>query len=571
MNYPEVIGQLLRQAGVTGELKFTAPPHTAQGDLALACFDLAKESGGRSPAAAAKDLAASITQMASPLVEQAQAAGPYVNFFLRGGELARLVLPAVGDDYGAHTLGKEETIMVEFAHPNTHKAFHVGHLRNIVTGESLARLFQNAGYTVVRANYQGDIGLHIGKCLWGLLHGEPPADQLVSNQQLTTPAARVKVLGEAYARGAAAYEADESAKKEIQELNGAVYTNDPSIRKIYTTTRAWSLEYFDTLYRRLDTRFDRLYFESEMFSRGKEIVEEWLPRGVFVESEGAVIFPGKRFGLHDRVFLTRERLPTYEAKDLALAERQFADYHPAHIYHVVATEQSEYFRVLFQALEATLPASRGREHHLVYGWVRLREGKMSSRTGQVVLAEWLLDTVGAKIREMMGERAAALPDATVERIAVAAVKYAFLKTGVSNELAFDLERSVSLSGDSGPYLLYMVARMKSILRQQSADSASQQIQQLVGGVTITTSEKRLLLQIAEFPAVTRTAAERTDPSLVAHYLLTLAQRFSDFYETCPVLKAEPATRTFRLALLHATQLVLERGLQLLGIATVEEM
>ncbi len=542
----------------------TVPPKKELGDWAFPCFQIAKELK-QSPAQVATEWANKLSGVTLPYVERVVAAGPYLNFFLDGSAVAELTLTMIQKQqnrFGTQALSTEKTVMVEFAHPNTHKAFHIGHLRNIITGESIVRLLENSGYRVIRANYQGDVGMHIAKCLWAINQLKTDYEAVLDK----TIHEKVTFLGRAYAYGSGKFEESETAKAEIVQYNEKIYLKSADILGVYTTTRAWSLEYFNHIYQRVHSHFDRLYFESEVYARGIEIVQEHLAKGVFVKSEGAVIFPGSQYDLHDRVFLNSKGYPTYEAKDLALAELQFQEHHPEKIIHVVAKEQTEYFKVMFRALEEVLPDSKDKEKHLVYGWVALKEGKMSSRTGQVVLGEWLLDEVEKSIGEIMKESEIKNPTETIAKIALSAVKYSFLKTGVHNDIKFDLEESVSLSGDSGPYLLYIGARIKSILRK-----AGDTISLVSFPAEIADEEKSLCLQLLDYPQVTKLAAENLDPSEVAKYLLVLAQKFNTFYHACPVLVSEGEVLAFRLALLQAVLSTMEQGLNLLGIEPVQEM
>ncbi len=563
----EQIEKLLEKAGVKMIGELTVPPKSEMGDVALPCFGLAKK-GGVNPVAYAKELAKKLSseklRVKSSIIDNVKAFGPYVNFFLNAKVLAEDILEeAAQEKYGQSDLGGNKKILVEFAHPNTHKAFHIGHLRNITTGESLARIFESVGYSVTRVNYQGDVGLHIAKCLWGT-ERLPNEYAAVRSEGV---AERAAFLGQAYAKGGVAYEENEQAKEEVAVINAKIYSGaDEKVNKLYQETRQWSLDYFNTIYQRVGTKFDRLYFESEVFKRGKEIVFENIKKGIFAESQGAVIFPGEKYGLHNRVFLNSQGLPTYEAKDLALAELQFKEYHPEKIFHVVGKEQTEYFRVLFKALEFVLPKSRGREVHLDYGWVTLKEGKMSSRTGNVVLGESLIEQVKGKIHEQIQGHDVANPEEVIEKVAIAAIKYSFLRTGVANDIAFDFNESVSLTGDSGPYLLYMCTRIKSILAKAGVAASAVSFPE-----SISPAEKNLLLSLSNFSGVVARAATEADPSQVAHYLLELAHRFSEFYEACPVLNAEETVKSFRLALVKAVLSVAEKGLYLLGIQTVETM
>ena len=452
--------------------------------------------------------------------------------------------------------------MIEFAHPNTHKSFHIGHLRNIITGEAIARILINAGAKVIRANYQGDVGMHIAKCLYGVRKLESEFKS-VKNKPITD---KVTFLSQAYVFGSKAYEEDESKQAEIKQINQQIYQKAGSLKSIYNLTRKWSLTYFDLIYERLDVKFDRLYFESEVFKRGKEIVLSQLEKGTFKKSQAAIIFPGEKYGLHSRVFITQEGTATYEAKDLALAELQFKEYQPEEIIHVVAPEQTDYFKVVFKALEFILPASKDKEKHLQYGWVRLKKGKMSSRLGNVVEARWLLDEIKKALAGLVSDEIKLSAD-TPEKISQAAVKYAFLKTELKTTINFDIKESISLSGDSGPYLLYTYARIKSIFRKlgkrikkQTADWSN-----------LNGPEKQLILQLALFPEICQQAARNLEPGEVSKYLFDLTQKFNHYYHLTPILKSEPGVREARLALSKATLQVIENGLYLLGIKTVDKM
>ncbi|KKR08558.1 MAG: Arginine-tRNA ligase [Parcubacteria group bacterium GW2011_GWC2_39_14] len=553
------IGKIVNLA--VSAMDFAAPPNVNLGDLAFPCFNLAKELK-TNPNEVANNIAEKLSS--SKIVSSCKAAGPYVNIIVKDEALINLLSENIlaNEQFGVGQ-DKKTKLMVEFAHPNTLKSFHIGHLRNIVTGESIARILQNDGYEVVRANYQGDVGLHIPKALWGIkqLWGEYESIKKASVEK------RVAFLGKAYAFGSQNFEKDEAVKTQVYELNEKIYKLSPDIEELYQETRTWSLEYFDHIYARVDTKFDRLYFESETFKRGKEIVEKFIKKGIFEKSEGAIIFPGEKFGLHNRVFISSKGAPMYEAKDIALAEMQFKEFNPKKIIHVVGKEQTEYFKVIFEALSQVFPKLKGREFHLAYGWVSLKHGKMSSRTGQVVLGEWLLDEVEKQVQEIMKDSDIKKKDATISAVSLAAVKYALLKVGVKIDLAFDINESVSLSGDSGPYLLYINARINSILAKASGKIVGRKL----GIDTIHSSEKKIIMSLSNFAEATEKAADELDPSVIARYLFNLAQDFNTFYAECPVLQAEEKIKIWRLQIITAVRDVMNSGLNLLGIPVVEKM
>ena len=542
---------------------FIYPPNPEFGDLSLAIFNLAKGQK-KNPAELAKELAGQIK--ADKIISEIKPAGPYLNFTIEKKFLTEAVISEIKKEkekYGVNKSGKNKKVMVEYAHPNTHKAFHIGHLRNIITGEAVARIMEANGFRVIRANYQGDVGLHIAKCLWGINKLTEEYDQL-ENAGIDE---KVKFLGRAYALGSKNYEENPDAKTEIIEINKQIYSQDIAIKETYTKTRKWSLDYFDKIYKRLGTKFDHLYFESETQEKGKQIVLKNLEKDIFRKSAGAIIFPGEDYGLHSRVFINSEGFPTYEAKDMGLAELQFREYKPEKVIHIVATEQNDYFKVIIKAIEKVFPKLAGKEVHLPYGWVRLKEGKMSSRLGNVVLGEWLLGEVEKKIAEIMTENNHLKnTEEVIKKVSLAAVKYSILKSSIEKEIVFNIDESISLSGSSGPYIQYTFARIASIFRKAGEDKAKGDLKKLSHE-----KEHKIILKLAKFPEAVKRAGIQSDPSEIAKYLFELAQTVNDYYHEVPVLKADGKTKNARLVLLKNISQVIKNGLSILGIETLEEM
>jgi len=504
-------------------------------------------------------------------IDKIEAVHPgFVNFSLTDSALIRYLI-----EKQRRPVRPTSTVMVEFAHPNTHKAFHIGHLRNIITGECIVRLLEANGNKVIRANYQGDVGLHIAKALYGILHNTKSDIHTLENADIKE---KIQFLSETYSAGNKAYEEDETAKKEINELNKKIYAKDPSIYPLYEKTRSWSLQYFDGIYKRVGSHFDRFYFESETYDLGKTLVMDNVAKGIFEKSDGAVIFPGEKYalpagrqGLHNRVFITSEGNPTYEGKDIGLAKLQFDEYHPDRIIHCVASEQIEYFRVIFEAISRVFPDTKGKEHHLVYGWVRLKSGKMSSRSGNVVLGEWLLDEVKKSMQEILtkGERGYDRKEQNdiAEKASVAAVKYAFLKVSTPQEIAFDINESININGDSGPYLLYAYARCKSVMeKSHQRSSVSFQTADAQNNIKLNQEEHNLARLLLYFPETIESAAINFAPNFLCTYLFNLAQTFNLLYAKHPILK-----NNLRIMLIEKTALTLREGLRLLGIDTIERM
>lgn len=408
--------------------------------------------------------------------------------------------------------------------------------------------------------------MHIAKSLWGIYDW---MDQFEEMKQKPLRE-RVEFLGKAYAHGAARFEEHEEGKQEVIAYNDKVYEKDNEIWDVYETARSWSLEYFDEIYGKLGTCFDHLYFESETFARGVEIVQAYQEKGIFQESEGAIIFPGSKFGLHDRVFINSKGFPTYEAKELALSEMRFAQYPETdEVIHVVGKEQTEYFRVVFRAIEEMKAVGAGKEYHLVGGFLQLKgDQKMSSRTGNIITGDELLTTVEEKIAGVMEESdlTGVEKEEALRAVTAAALKYAMLRADISKDVAFDLEESISTSGDSGPYLLYVVTRIKGILakleEKQPFTSAPAQP---------TKEEQGLVMQLAGYPEAIAHAHEKRDTSIVSRYIFDLAQRYNQFYAACPVLNSTGEEQAFRIKLLETTAQTMASGLNILGIQTVDRM
>lgn len=497
-------------------------------------------------------------------VKKAEVVKPgFINFWL-SDELLFFEMKKTASssfDFPAVHFGKEKKIMIEYAHPNTHKLFHIGHLRNISIGESLIRILEATGNKMIRSNYQGDVGLHIAKCLYAIKNFLRQKSGQTNFKKLKTLREKIEFIGKMYTQGTRTYEEDEDTKKEIIEVNRQIYNKDPKIMPLWTETRQWSLDYFNEMYKRVYSHFDRFYFESELPERGIEIVNYALKKGILEESEGAIIFNGKQYGLDTRVFINSLGFPTYEGKEVALAEKEFSEFGELDkCIHIVTPEQTSFFKVTFRVEELLDQKKyKDKQYHLAYEWVKLKEGKMSSRAGNIIEANWLIDEAKKKIIKLFN-----CAEDVAEVLAVAAVKYSFLKNGVSNTIAFDFEESVSLEGNSGPYLLYTYVRTQSILKKEKSEAISKPS-------SISKEEEKIMHLIHRFSTTVEKAAQNFTPNYVATYLFELAQQFNLFYQKYPVLKAEKEVKSFRLALTQATGEVLKKGLELLGIKTVEKM
>lgn len=460
-------------------------------------------------------------------IEKIELAGPgFINFTL-SKEFFKKSLSEIIDKeekFGKGEHAKGFKVMVEHTDPNPFKEFHIGHLMPNVIGSTIARIFEWNGAEVKEANYQGDKGLHVAKAVWALMKGID--------------------LKDSYATGHKAYEESEEAKKEIGELNKKIYDeSDPEVSAIYQKGREESLKYFEEMYKRLGTKFDYYFFESETASIGKKIVTE-NTGSVFEESEGAIVFKGS----HTRVFINSQGIPTYEAKDLGNAKNKFEKYPYDLSVVVTGNEIKEYFKVILEAMGKVLPDLAKKTKHLSHGMLRLPTGKMSSRSGNVITADELIEEVKEKVK---GD----------ERVAIGAIKYMILRQGIGQDIVFDFEKSVSTEGDSGVYLQYAHARANSILEKagKSGDASGER-----GNIH---EVEKLLYR---FPEIVERAGAEYAPNYITTYLTELAGAFNNFYAHEPVLE-ESSESSYRLAIVEAFKIVMKNGLTVLGIPAPERM
>jgi arginyl-tRNA synthetase len=500
-------------------------------------------------------------------VEKIEVAGAgFINFFLSKEAIASEVAAAGKESYGSNASYAGKKIMVEYTDPNPFKEFHIGHLMSNAIGESIARLLEYSGAEVARANYQGDVGPHVAKALYILLE-----------RNLDNPT--VKDISEAYVEGAKRYEKNEADKKAIGELNKKIYDkSDAQVNELYERGRSLTLEHFEGLYKMLGTRFDYYFFESESAPIGEKIVRSHPE--VFVESEGATVFKGEGYGLHTRVFLNSMGLPTYEAKELGLMEMKKEKMDFDESVTITASEQSDFFKVVYLAARLVSPDLAEKLVHRSHGMMRFASGKMSSRLGNVITGESLLMSLMDAAKEKMRERKIENPEAAAKAIAVAAIKYSVLKQGTGKDIVFDPEKSLSLEGDSGPYLQYAHVRACSLLKNaEDAEVVSEMSEMLKEGKAWPSGlerppeaprESSLSRLLVHYPDAVARAAQELEPHHMATYLIELASAFNSWYASERMI-VDGKVSSSSLALVTAVKNILESGLKVLGIEAPGEM
>ncbi|MCA9571836.1 MAG: arginine--tRNA ligase, partial [Myxococcales bacterium] len=451
-------------AGLDFDRFLSPPPKPEMGDLAFGCFGLAKALR-KSPAQIATDVAAGIT--AGGWIASVEAAGPYVNF---RGDTAR-VLEHTARTVAAGSLlsppAGQPRVMIEFSQPNTHKFFHVGHLRNVAVGDALVRILRAHGHDVVPANYYGDFGIDVAKCLWWLQ----------THPELQAPEHdRTTFLGKAYTDANDVLDpakVDEPTRQsnlgQVRRVLQGLEHRDPAVWPLYQRTRQWCLDEFAATYAWLGVDFEVDFFESEMEGPANAIVDHYIAEGVFTVSDGAIVCDLTPDLDVPALVRKSDGTSLYMTWDLALAKVKFDDWGVQKSLYVVGSEQRFHFQQLFKALER-MGYERAKDcRHVAYELVQLPDGKMSSRKGTAIPLHTLRTAVADAILAKLAEANARVePDAvddTVRKLSVACLKYGMLSVGVNKRVIFSLDDWTKFEGDTGAYLLYMVARMRSLLRK----------------------------------------------------------------------------------------------------------
>jgi arginyl-tRNA synthetase len=576
------------------EIQLDLPPDPGLGDLAFGCFPLAKACR-RAPQQIAATLAAALEGQAG--LAAVRADGPYVNLTLDKAPWFAETLGAWLEDGPelALPVGERRRHVVEFSCPNTNKPQHLGHVRNNFLGDALSRLLAAVGHDVVRVNLINDRGIHICKSMlawrrWG--DGATPqtsgrkGDHLVGDSYVrfaTELAAEEQAWRAARGLAGKATEEEHALFESGSELLGAARemlraweAGDPAVLDLWRTLNSWVLAGYEETYARQGITFDRVFFESEIWTLGRAEVEDGLARGVFERGEGgAVVCRLDELGLEPKVLLRSDGTAIYMTQDLGNAVMRHQTLGFDEMTYVVGSEQEHHFRVLFHILGRLGHDWAGRLTHFSYGMVNLPSGKMKSREGTVVDADDLLDALAEASRKIMeeSERRSDLPDS--ERIAVAealadgALKYFVLKVNPKLDMVYNPEESIDLAGNTGPYLQYACARINSLVRKSGIDPRSVSEFGLLGEP----EELELLKQLALWPAQIRLSALQRSPARLAGRLYELARTFSGFFNAHSVFDRvdDPALARARVALVAATGNALRQGLDLLGIRTPERI
>jgi arginyl-tRNA synthetase len=525
----------------------------------------------------AEQIAAGITLPVG--FSRVEASRGYLNIFFDTKRYVHKVLETVmskGPNYGRGD-SKGERVMVEYAQPNTHHSFHIGHFRNAVLGEALARLTEFAGFETIRASYPGDIGLGVVRCMWAYQKFHP-------GQEPPEVLERGRWLGEVYTEASSLLEpkpdetdADrirrEGYEAEVRELYHLWDDGDLKVRALWKRTRQWSLDELQEILRQLDIPIDVFFYESDVDAPGKAIVDELIARNIAEDERptgGPVIVRiDEKLGLAREtyriaVILRSDGTSLYLTKDLALAKIKFEKYHIDRSVYVVDARQSLHFQQAFKILELWGFSQASKCYHLAYEIVTLPEGTMSSRKGNMVYYLDVVQEAQARIQAIIAEKnpelAGADREKTAWQVGLGALKYVMLSVDNTKQIVFSWESALSFDGQAAPYIQYAHVRATSILSKAEIPP-----QPVIPQYDLHPSEITLIEWIARFPQEVQRSADEYKPLHMANYAYFLAKAFTDFYGACPVLQADPEIRQTRLAIVSAARQTLSNSLRLLGI------
>ena len=550
----EEIKKSFREIGVEVEDRFL---EVDKEEADIACniaYKLSKERKSQ-PGKIAKEILEKIGKRKIKGIEKIEEKKGYLNFFLDAGELLKYLIK----NSKGRKIEKAEKWVIDFSSPNPGKPMHLGHIRSTILGESLARVLEKMGKRVIRSNYMNDRGLHIGKLIAALeIFGCKDIDKISEPE---------KYLLDLYVRINKEIEKNPELEKLAREWIRRIDDGDKKamewLEKIYRI----SMKEFKEIYDLLGVRFDEVIRETEVVEIGKEIVREALEKGIARKEEsGEVIGLLESYGLPNCVILRSDGSPLYITSDFGLMKYRYEKHKFDRCIYVTAAEQELHFKQLFKLMEALGYEFAKKCRHIGFGYIHLKEGKMSTREGNVVLLKDILEE-GIKVaEEELKKRGGKRHREIAKKIGISAIKFAVLSTNPQRDIRFDWKKFINFDGYSSAYLQYSLVRAKSVLRK-----AGFKIKEEISFNRLEEEEKKLIKKMAYFDYYLRKGYEKLDISELANYGYELAKTFTEFYMKLPILKAEEGVRNLRLLLTKLFEGIMEECLYLLNIDMVEEM
>lgn len=571
-----LLKQALQDLNLVAETIQISTPEVSLGDLSTNLAMVLAKQVKKNPLDFANELVEVVLKLDSQnknALEKAENVRGFINFSFKKEFLVETLNKILEqrDLYGCSLVGQGKKVVFEYSSPNTNKPLHIGHTRNDAYGVACINLLKALGYKVVSCEIINDRGIHIMKSI--LMYQKFGAEKTPESENLK-PDHFVGNFYKMFAQESAKSEqAEKQLLEEAQELLLKWEAGDQQVREVWQKMNNWFFQGVKQTYESEGSNFDEVDYESQIFDKGREVVLEGVKKGVFQkEEDGSVSVDLTSKGLDKKYLLRKDGTTLYITQDMYLWSLREQRHHPDLAICITSSEQVYHFKVLgliFQLLE--FPWAKNFKH-LPYEHVFLGSGKMSSREGNTITADGLLSSVKERIKQTMENsekaKASVTNEKVIEQVAFGAIKYGYLKYEPNTIMYFDLEQTISVEGNTGPYIQYAYARISSILKQVQ-NFSELNLKQIP---EISLQERNLLASLIHFPEVVELAATQYKPNLICNYLYETAVAFNRVYQTSPVLKeTNEQQKNFRLNLISATAQVLKNGLNLLGIEAPEEM
>lgn len=547
------------------------PKITDHGDFSLPVFSLAKEYK-KAPIIIAKELEEKLSKKMPEFLEKIVAVGPYVNFYLNSKQESKDVIENIfTKKYFKNNFGNNAKILIEYPSPNTNKSLHLGHVRNILIGNSLSIILNKTGYKVIRTNLNNDRGIAICKSMLGyqmFFSNETPESLNLKPDEF---------ISKCYVKFEQEAQENKSLNNEAQEMLVKWEAGDKKTIALWKKILKLVFKGYNETYKNFKLKpFDKEYFESEIYDKGKDLVLDALKRkitGFGKEEDGAVYCDLSDIKLDKKYLLRGDGTTLYMTQDLYLASLKEKEFKADKYVFIVGKDQEYHFKVLFEILSRIGSSNVNKNFHFAYGYVYDKDGKkFSSRKGKTIGADWLLEEIVEKAKENLKSKELTKKlsekelDKRAKIIGYSALAFSFLKVNPLDDIKFDIDRALMFEGETGPYIQYTYARIKSVLKKANYKQNLKINYELYGE-----KELQLIKILKEYPAILKEASDKYKISLIANYLSKVSQSYNDFYQNCPIIKEEEELKNARASLCQATSEIIKEGLNLLDIEVLEEM
>jgi len=555
-----LIDLIKKQTSLKLDIKLEIPPSDSLGDYSLPCFNLSSTLK-KNPVEISQDLSKKIK---SPLIEKIESKGPYLNFFIKKDFLIKETLSKIlreKENYGSKKENK--IILVESPGPNTNKPLHLGHLRNMALGISISSIYKKTGNKVKNVDIINDRGIHICKSMLAYQkYGKNKNPDKKSDH----------FVGDFYVLYNNKLKEDPSLEQQAQDLLLKWENKDKATLALWNKMNTWALKGMQQTYKKFGLNIDKAYYESQSYEKGKEIILNNLNKVFEKGQDNSIIINLEKEGLGKKVVLRSDGTSIYITQDIYIAKKRYEDFKMDKLIYVVASEQNYHFKVLFNILKKLNYSFANNLYHLSYGMVYLPSGKMKSREGTIIDADNLIKTLEELVKEEILKRNKKISKKELERrsaiIALAAIKFYLLKIEPIKDIYFVPEESISLEGETGPYIQYSYARIQSILKKSKSPL---KVKKVNTKLLTHPLEYKLVKELYSFPLIIEKASKEIKPNIIANYVFSLSKTFNEYYHSCNILKEKQDLKQARLSLILAISHIIKISLNLLGIDTLKEM